>query len=289
MSIPPLRALKLTGGPGPMTFDAILDNHGARLQRLHFVPKQRKKQFVLDAQRIMELKNCAPLLEELTVKVPRSQGDEKEVAIYKALGSFPKLQTLYLVLDASIYAAAPPEDADYGPEDDDYDDQVPNDPSFDAADQEIIPITLPNLEGLRKGFARRAFINSAVDEALASSIFHAISAGKPHSGALQLEKLGIWITGHFQVDDGSSVDVVHFWMLTEYLDSSWLVERNPRDDSRDQLVLSDLTRDKGGFFPTYSKEAQECFRSLWPGVGTSGDDDNEDWRENWHSFPLLGV
>jgi hypothetical protein len=291
MSIPPLIALKITGGAGPLTFDAITNNHGSRLRRLHFVPQQRKEQFVLDAQRIMELKNSSPLLEELTIKTPRSKGDETEVAIYKALGSIARLQILYLVLDASIYAAAPSEDADYGPEDPDYDDQVPNDPSFDSADQEIIPIILPNLEGLRKGFARQAFINSAVDEALASSIFNAISAGKSRSGALQLEKLGIWITGHFQVDNGTSFDLAQFQILAKYVDRSWIVERNPRDDSRDQLVLSNITRNMAGPLTTFrSEHAEECFRGLWPGVSTSGlEGDEKDWRANWHSFPLRGV
>jgi hypothetical protein len=289
MSVPPLKALKITGAAGPLTFDAIISNHGTRLQRLHFVPRQRKKQFTLNAQRITELKNSAALLEELTIKVPRSQGDEREVAIYKALGSIPRLQALYLFLDASVYAAAPPEDADYGPEDDDYDDQVPNDPTFNAVDQEIIPVILPNLEGLRKGFARRAFINSAVDEALARSIFKAISAGKPHSGALQLEKLSLWITGRFQVDDGSSFDIDQFKLLTNHIDRSWLVERNPRDDCRDQLVVSDITQVKKGPFSTFhSKEAEECFRGLWPGDTTRGSKD-EDWRNHWHSFLLHGV
>jgi hypothetical protein len=289
VSIPPLKSLKITGAAGPITFNAILEHHGSSLKRLHFVPKQRKKQFVLNLECIKELKDSLPLLEELTIKVPRSQGDKTEVAIYRALGSIRKLHTLYLLLDASIYAAASSEDADYGPEDADYENQVPNDASFDDTDREIMPITLPNFVGLRKGFARKAFINCALDETLVSSIFNTISAAKPSSGALPLESLSIWITAPFQFDDGYAFDLDPFMRLVDHISRSWIVERNPRDDSRHQLVLTDTTTPKlNNTYPFTGTLSKECFIGLWPGDNSSESGD-EDWRNHWHSFPLCDL
>jgi hypothetical protein len=88
------------------------------------------------------------------------------------------------------------------------------------------------------------------------------------------------------------------------MNSFWLIQRNPRDDSRDQLMTKYLGgwRDTNKFNQTrnlYQKEAKQIFTRLWPGKdGKDPSDDDGDWEEhwktnwagswpdNWHSFPL---
>lgn len=71
--------------------------------------------------------------------------------------------------------------------------KAPNDSSFDDFDQQSFS-KWNAWRNPRKGHIRDAFINSAVDETLARSIFRTISSGKPN-GSVTLERLKVRVSG----------------------------------------------------------------------------------------------
>jgi hypothetical protein len=297
-SIPPLKALKIFGDISQKAFDAITERHGASLQKLHLMARPSFnnmdfsfRYFIFKEEHIEQISKSCTQVEELTIKIPRSQGDASEVAIYKAFAAMSKLHDLYLILDCSITFLSG-EDADYDVDDPDYEARVPSESYFDDIDRQIIPLSMPNNSiGIRRGYIRETYINSALDESLACSIFHAISTGKS-SGALPLNNLTVTTTGAFEFSHNSGWSH-SFSDLSDYMNQFWLVQRNPRDDRHDQLVVRYL----GGLRDTkmysrgnpHQEEAMEIFKSIWSGTG--GQDENYgswegSWRDDWHSFPL---
>jgi hypothetical protein len=159
------------------------------------------------------------------------------VAAYKALGSIPRLQYLFLHLDASNLAVLS-EDGDDDIEDLD-EVAVPNDPSFDEFVQQLFRGEMfHNYRWPRNGHIRDAFINSAVDETLARAIFQVISSAKPEgSWALKKVKLLNEGGGKFGTRQHDTPNVM---AIIFKLSRSWLVERNARDDSRHEVVVREL-------------------------------------------------
>lgn len=289
LSLKSLGALKLEGDIGHVTFDAMLVGHSQTLKRLHLMPRQAYRQFSLGLFKFLEIKNCTKI-EELTIEVRRSRGDDMEVTSYKLLGALPRLKNLWLILDASNCALGTEyPDEEYELDDARYEEQVPNDSRFDEGDKKILPdIYLDNGIRIRRGFIRDAFVNIAVDESLARSIFTTISAGKP-LGPIALERMQVCADGGFIFSNHSSHCLEGFEGLAMHMSQPWLVERNPRDDCRNELIVKSLKRYEkyyGGYDP--SKEAEECFKSIWPDDGTAKRvyTDWRDWANNWVSFPL---
>jgi hypothetical protein len=133
---------------------------------------------------------------------------------------------------------------------------------------------------IKKGNVREALINSAVDEALARSIYEMISQNKT---GRQLERLKLW-TKNAGIFGSTSyaVDTV-----TRSISRSWLIERLPRDD-REEITVKELAQrarekhereSRGGL----DDVVQEIYHSIWPRK-----DDSESWRDDWSSFPLIG-
>jgi hypothetical protein len=58
---------------------------------------------VASSKHIEELRHYCPILEELTLLMPRTGGDEQEVALYRALGTFPWLKRISLIFDCSKF------------------------------------------------------------------------------------------------------------------------------------------------------------------------------------------
>lgn len=204
--------------------------------------------------------------------------------LYRALGSMSRLQRLKLSLDTSDVTAGDEEednsddDADYPP--------APNNPSWSEFDQQITRVRLHGYRYLRNGHIRDALINSALDENLARAIFHAISIGKP-AGSLPLEELSLQVTG-------AGPHKLHTWGSTwhgvlECLGRSWVIKRNVRDDSRNELIVKEV---KGEGFNDPEKWANHelrpflkpLFRSIWPEKY-----EGSPWAKDWHSFPLANV
>lgn len=100
-SLPSLFTLKLVGELSHTTLDTIFEYHDAALRRLWLSPLGTLNRLVITQREVERIAEHCPLLEDLSLTVPRSKGDACEVAIYKALGSLFKLQSMFLTLDAS--------------------------------------------------------------------------------------------------------------------------------------------------------------------------------------------
>ena len=286
--LPPLSSLVLTGELSRLSMDSILEHQGAALRQLWLWPSDGEKCFL--PEQIAKIGVHCPLLEDLSLTLCRSKGDAAEVASYRALGSIPKLQYISVVLDASNHTILG-EDAlaGFDLEDDDAEyPETPNDSSFDDFDQQFFK-NYGGWRDPRNGHIRDAFINSAVDETLARAIFWAISSGKA-VGSLPLEKLWIRVRGGGNFGNRVSVESVRcVSMVVAELGRSWLCERSPRDDSRQELI----TREQGprGWETQQAQSTQQThlppivepiFRRLWPATQPAGDN----WRNEWSSFPL---
>jgi hypothetical protein len=135
-SLPPLRTLKLAGDLSCLSVDSILEHHGIALRALWLSPSDGDKR--LSPGDITRIELHCPLLEDLGLALRRSKGDATEVATYKALGFFRKLQDLSLTLDASNYDIFL-EHALAGLEDDEEVPETPSDPSFvDEFDNQFV-------------------------------------------------------------------------------------------------------------------------------------------------------
>jgi hypothetical protein len=296
-SLPPLRNLKLHGEFGGNTFEALLEKHGESLEALHLqldVPTGDIGQFTLNMEHLQQLTSHCRNIESLFIISKRTQGDAAEIESYRLLGSLPKLRTLYLTLDASNRSfGVSPEDAEYRQ----YDADDPrlqalaaNDPRFDESEQQFLPnFRLPNRLGLRIGFLRNAFLNCALDQALACAIFRAVAAGKPPAG-VALEKMYVQVKGAFEFyTSGLRGEMEAFQRVSGQMFRSWVVERSPRNDCRETVTAkmimrgTELSRYSG--LPSLAK-ADEIFLSIWP-KSKEMVKPGEDWRDNWQSIPLL--
>ncbi len=275
-SLPSLSTLKLVGDPSHTSLDTILGHHGAALRRLCLSPLAFLNRLVITQREVERIAEHCPLLEDLSLNVPRSKGDAGEVAIYTALGSLSKVQSMFITLDASDRATFMDGDED--------DAETPNDPSFDDLDQQFFDGPSSSYRKPRNGHVRDAFINSALDETLARAIFRRISTAKT-SGALPLERLKLRVRGGGCFGDNSMLCSISD--VVGHLGRSWLLERNPRDDRPDELVATELGRQereaKESEYPiSLGWDVEPIFRKIWPKRGK----EDGDWRDDWHSWPL---
>jgi hypothetical protein len=170
-NLPPLEILNLRGMFNESTMRVILDRHSPRLKVLTFNMPPTTFQlrctcrFDLTPALATEMSTRFSLLETLELPVPRTRGDEQEVAIYRALGRLPRLRLLSIHLDGQQRSAvAVPHGLGYG---------------------------MSHLD------VRETLRNSAVDESLASSIARAIMMN-PTS---RLERIGLGILANRVADD----------------------------------------------------------------------------------------
>ncbi|KFY95394.1 hypothetical protein V500_02786 [Pseudogymnoascus sp. VKM F-4518 (FW-2643)] len=275
-SLPHLNTLSLVGDIPQITLDTALGHHGSSLHKL-LLSRQQVTGDRLQ-RHIADIREYCPLLEDLSLSIPRSRGDATEVAAYKTLGSIPRLQRLSLGLDASDFAVL------Y--EDDDNDDEeptIPNDPTFDEFDQEFFTESFgAYYRKPRNGHIRDALINSALDEPLARESFGAIVSGKP-DGALPLEELEVRTYGGCQFTHRQG----QLLLITTVIDSlsrQWLVKRNPRDDSRQELVVKELGGETGADNTPLDSMIEPIFRKIWPAKHNEG---GNNWRDDWNSWPLF--
>ncbi|RYP67015.1 hypothetical protein DL769_005875 [Monosporascus sp. CRB-8-3] len=193
----PLEDLSLTGFCANATVNTILDRHGRFLDKLRLRPAceydMATTQYVLPHHRIEAIAQGCPDLAQVELLVPRTQGDEREVAIYSALGQLKRLRRASLLLDCltlDLSNAEPGVAAWLGP-------------NKNVATEDI----------------RDAFINAAVDSCLAISIFRIISAGNPDIKRLKLEVYGAGVFG-------SGCFGVYMQDITQWIGRSWVCMRN---------------------------------------------------------------
>jgi hypothetical protein len=266
-----LEELSITGPMEPQIIDAVLIHHGSTLKRLSLYPcedmqvisngrDRRELPMDFTKDRILQIQAHCPVLEELAIPVMRNKSSASETEVYKCFSKMKSLRSLFITLDCANWRIG--RDLTY-------------DAQFDGEDQES---AWDHNNYIKKGNVREALINSAVDEALARSIYEMISQNKT---GRQLERLKLW-TKNAGVFGSTSyaVDTV-----ARSISRSWLIERLPRDDREEIIVkeLAQLAREKhereswGGL----DDVVQEIYHSIWPRK-----DDSESWRDDWSSFPL---
>lgn len=242
----------------------------------------------LDEATLAELADRCPAIETLALKIRRSRGDATEVALYRALGRFPRLRRLALTLDASPppwFPAAPPavERQD-----------TAVDSSFDEFDRRYLS---GDLYPYRNGHIRDVLINTAVDETLARAIFQTVCAVQARNythgvaaTTAPLERMTVQVEGGRAFPHRGTMRPM-VWDLILYiaaLGRRWLLERDVRDDARDVVHAREIDKEgrlqsmnpgRTGYPSTYLP----IFRRIWPETpgGTA------DWWDDWRSYPLI--
>lgn len=287
----PLKQLLLTGGLDSKILDAILSKHGPTLQSLSLRPNEvwsfpsngriPEVPMVFEKKHLLQIQTQCPVLQKLSITVRRTQSDVIEAELYKTLGKIESLQVLFLTLDCSDWRVS-------------RDITRMNEPSFDEFDRQLM--WLENGENtLQAGHVREVFMNCAVNEKLARSIWNAIcqaKAGKP------LQSLKLWTTGGDTWGNGRSVGGIR--EVVDKLSRSWLIKRVNERDQSTSIVVKELGRQRranckewwdseynpcSGTYRHRDKEewplARQIFHRIW-----APRDDSKDWGEEWESLPL---
>ncbi|GAB1209174.1 hypothetical protein APSETT445_007941 [Aspergillus pseudonomiae] len=288
-SLPPLKELYLEGWHSLVSLNPLVRHHGCCLRRLDLAGPQAWQ--CLTERDILQLGEHCPLLESLDLTIPRSQGDATEVALYKAIGTIPRLKYLHLHLDISDATLGTSQDNMARATDTEQEfhrgrnpipntpTKPPSEPSFDKFGNKFSVKDLGGCYRSRNGHIQRLFRNSAVDSNLACSIFRIISGNKAVGSSL-LERMIIRLQ--------CSAFETHtlFSQLVHIFPCAWLVERNSRDDRRGEVMATQVAScpyTKTLFGSSFLEPWKEVFRSVWPGVGMGSGDA---WWDDWRSFSL---
>lgn len=281
----PLEALSVCGPLEPETLDTILARHGHSLRKLALRPTevatsaregavQTRIPMEFEKKHIVQIQARCPALRELSLPIKRTMSSATEVEMYKSLGKISGLERLFLILDCSDWRVT-------------RDSSRASERPFDSFDSE----PCLGLEFLRKGHLRDTFVNCAVDERLARSIWRMITADK---AGVPLKSLRLWTTGGGQWGNGMAYKAVR--PVIDDLSRSWLLEAlSDRADEPEVRELGRVGRElreiewsafrlnRTAATREKQEEADEwrVFRHIWPCKG-----DGTDWREDWESMPL---
>ncbi|KAH6718170.1 hypothetical protein BKA61DRAFT_716884 [Leptodontidium sp. MPI-SDFR-AT-0119] len=167
-SLNPLERLDASGYIGPTTFDIITRQHGPGLRALKIsscLPYDldgRESLLVTFSGPVLEkLAANSPHLTHLDISINRTRGDKHEVAIYRALSRFPRLEHVALRLGFRV-----------GPDGESWDKESNGPHPLQLAAEERDSSKIPLV------YLQEAFSNGAIDEKLARSIFEVIAGGK---------------------------------------------------------------------------------------------------------------
>lgn len=282
--IDPLESLELSGFIADRTFTVALHHHGATLRKLQFFPAREHRMqvepYVISHHCIQELQKRCPNLRETELLIARTQGDEQEVKIYRALGKLPRLERASVVLDC----------------------WQPQGVSLDDASRHTEPQVSRRL--------REDLINSAIDSSLALAIFHAIS-----SSTLQRLTLRVSAGGGGVGQEWCDVD---FSNIRGWIARSWVVCKRKRDsaaargagsgederEEEEEITVREIEKgerkmlietewledDLEAYYD--GKIYKRVWSELWPDAPTEDGkreregDAKGKWSENWRSFPL---
>ncbi|THZ00127.1 hypothetical protein D6C92_01956 [Aureobasidium pullulans] len=300
----PLKDLKIDGAVGPSTFRAIVQRHASTLKRLWMgnVETWPREEVTSCFTGVLQ-EHPLLQLEDLTLAIRRSKGDENEVAIYKTLGSLPRLQTLDLTLDCADESILPhvvgPDTSFLGRAvgkdvtDNDEAMELTQDLSSDDFHRQTFK-DLQTADGthLSYGHIRDAFINSALDEKLARAIHQIMIAAKgPRSLPLQRLKLGTRGGCQFgSIDSGVLAGVC------DYMGRPVLVECSLPGSGPTRLSVTQVEDSRDSYHPSFynfaytrdgpptelDSQTEAVFRRLWPVKSKVGGS----WQKEWHSLPL---
>lgn len=279
-SLPPLKVIRFIGDIDQTSLDVTMQVHGQSLKRLWFPhPRERCKTF-FDPTRVRSIESNCPMLEDLSLSIPRSFGDMREVEMYRALGGLPRLQRLAIALDC--------EDTSLHARDEDDCDPTPIYPDFDGLDEEGAGGQLARTMGFGrrvwKGHIRRAIQNSALDEGLARSIFATIRESKPRGDdILPLQRLELRpVRGIYTAESRDTIEEVGRWWLLrkEQLYSSNVIATELRcpadlDEERYGRRAGEDDLDSG---------MKAIYRKIWPSASSLSAANNGNLA--WKAFPL---
>ena len=286
-AFPALEELTVHGPIDVDIFEAIVCHHGQKLRRLALHPseanpynhisngrEQREIPLELTKDLISQIQTQCPVLEDLAIPIKRDLSSASEASLYRSFSKMPKLTFLLLNLDCSNWCVIL--DPTYSPgfTGDDAEPVTYN--THYHEDREPTHHALP----VKKGDLHKTFINAAVDEALARSIWELVSARK--TGA-RLERLKLWTTGGGQYGGYSGLPYLHKFL--DQLSRSWLIERDPRRDVDDVVVreVGKRKRDtnESVLLKTLESSEAQVFRAIWPAKEGS-----RDWQDDWSSCPF---
>lgn len=274
-SLGSLEELSVTGPIDSDILDAILSYHGQTLKKLALYPYEKAYDNYVGARvhreipveftqdRLRQIQSECPLLEDLSIPIRRDKSSASETELYRCLGRIGNVRSLFLTLDCSNWHVS--HDSTYNPQ-------------FDEVDEQLID---PSYTHLKKGFLRETYINSAIDESLARSIWDVISK---HKTGKQLERLKLFTTGGGDYGGGGSSS--NITDPIEHMSRSWLIERVVRDD-RQGITVRELGKEarevQDEFKRKYTLDAEpgRLFWDIWPHKEGS-----EHWQDDWSSFPL---
>ncbi len=249
-ALAPLEDIYLTGFWGHATFNAILNHHGSSLRKIRLeqspIQRMQKDSFIVSRHRVEEIAQACPNLANVELFIPRTQGDEHEVAIYRALGRMKKLKRVSLFVNNLKLSVS-----NFGLP------IISPGPDQDATTEDI----------------RKVFINAAIDSSLAISIFRIISADNPRFERLTLKFLGANSYG-FGNMNSVLMDIL------QWIGRNWVCKKN-----RGEIIAKELEKNKrieeGGNMELYIEDRryEEVWRSIWP-------EKTGDWRKDWSSLPL---
>lgn len=275
-----LEELSIDGPTDSQILDTVLSHHGQTLKKLSFHPfeetftdsngrDRRDIPLELTKDSVFQIEVQCPVLEELAIPVKRNMSSAPEAEMYRCFGRMKSLRFLFLILDCSNWRVT--RDSTYNPR-------------FGEEDQK--PLDYNTFPFLKRGDLKETFINCAVDEALARSIWKTISQNKT---GRRLERLKLWPTGEGEY--GASSGLPHtFSAMAQNLARSWIFERVPRDNEEEAFTLRELgqhrriarDQDNVGYLAHFhDPKIWEVLRSIWPSKEGS-----KDWRDDWSSFPL---
>jgi len=145
---------------------------------------------------------------------------------------------------------------------------------------------LPDIEG-KVSEVDKALIDLAIDETLAKSVFHTISAAKV-TYTTPLESLTLRVRAlEAQGGWGSSFGLIK---LLQYIGHSWTCTGTLQDDRPHECVLEEYYQEDQ-LDRNYMEESGElaeipniqitaALHRVWP------ESCNADWKTKWHTFPL---
>lgn len=282
----PLRKLSVAGSILPEILNAILSHHGRTMVDLKLCPFEdiwaRMTSYIpyvpmtITKAHILQINDHCPGLESLSIYIKRTMSDKSEAELYTSLARIRPLQSLFLTLDCSNWRVR---------RDPDLEDEA----WFDEDDKEKFD---GPWRALRRGHVRQSFINCAVDETLARSIWDVIATQKDGKRLLSLK---LHTTG--AMNFGMPGQVSRMADIVRHLSRSWLVERGVRDDDQDALHIRELglearkARDKelqdkfeaevGAQDYDKPHAGVQVFRRIWPEREAG-----RPWKDDWTSYSL---
>lgn len=267
-SLSPLKTLRLQGLMDTALVQTILEKHGPFLQELLLRPRPVGFRYdiesmILDPTNIFTFAKSCPLVRELHLVIKRSKGDSHETACYRALGEFPSLEKLALELDCSMPFPRPSS-------------VEMMDQPLDEFDKQVYCCT--GGHNILNVHLREAFINAAVDEKLARSIWDVVTSSQPPNvrlSSLQIYPYRGGISGFDDIPD----------QIFRQLSLCLMVTRGGWQRASDPIDVAEIgrrSRERNDrLFKLESLREKKIMRRIWPPKA-----EPPDWRRDWSSWPL---